>query len=102
MRQNVTLIRKFAQEELYDGILVVSKGNFDTIYELRGIHKDLEHRAVYRIEKRQGTLVATPVAADWHRNAGVNGGFTEFWETEWTIRLDRSNIRENRLKELGI
>lgn len=102
MRQNGALIRKFAQDELYDGMLVVSMGNLDTIYELRGVRKDLEHRAAYRIERRPGTLVATPLTAGWQRNADVNGSFTEFWETEWTKKLDRAKIRERRLKELGI
>lgn len=111
MRENGVLIRKFEKCDLYDGILVVSKGNWDTIYELRGVNTgsyttgssttgsyttELEYKAVYRIQKHGDVLRAAPLKSYW----SSTGTFTEYWETEWTMKLDRVKIREKKLNEL--
>ena len=89
------LLRVIGADEIASGrvTLAVSEGNLDHIYELAIIGGKKKYRAAWRIARGEAHRIPD---VEW-----INFGFTP-WETEWTIRLDRTRNREERLKELGI
>ena len=90
-----TLIRVIGGDEIASGrvTLAASDGNLDHIYELAVIRGKTKYRAAWRIADGKAQKIPD---VEW-----LSFGFTP-WETEWTIRLDKTRYREERLKELGI
>lgn len=89
------LLRVIGEDEIASGrvTLAASDGNMDHIYELAIIGGKKKYRTAWRIVDGEAQRVPD---VEW-----LNCGFTP-WETEWTIRLDKTRNREERLKELGI
>lgn len=89
------LLRVIGRDEIASGraSLCASDGNLDHIYELAMIDGHAMYRAAWRIDRGEAHRIP---GKEWLKCC-----FSP-WETEWTIRLDKSKQREERLKELGI
>jgi translation initiation factor RLI1 len=83
-------MRKLSSEELYHGIFVQSKANASI-----NTHPD-----VYKILIIEGKTFYTVEGANWEMNGDLVKD--NWYETELTKSLNKKDIRDKKLKELGI
>lgn len=107
MKPRGKLLRVINPNEVYNGIIVASEYNEDTLYELI-IDKEYKilYRPVWKIIggkphriKEMIEKVARPLDYISIDNVYQKGYFI-FYETEWTMELDPVKVRERKLNIL--
>ncbi len=95
MEPRGNLLRVIEPSEVYNGIIVASKSNEDTLYELI---IDKEGKILYRAAWKiiDGKHERPPLYYNEIYNQYRTGYFI-FYETEWTMKLDPVKVRERKL-----
>jgi hypothetical protein len=110
-------IRQLKKSELYDGMMVQSIGNLDHIYKLKCVEGTWMYQTYYRIngranfydknedaikaglKKDDGSFEVVEVEREGFKRLSSGG---QFCETIYSKKFNLKDIREDKLKELGI
>lgn len=93
-------MRKLSSEELYHGIFVQSKEAATHPIVLPPATNGTISPTVYKILIKEGKTFYTVEGADWEMNGDLVKD--NWYETELTKSLNKKDIRDKKLKELGI